>query len=358
MGLTNSEIIQILQHKKSYKTEKPSLCMIGKQNILIQWNKFVRELKSFEFEYDEELLKNIKGIKPIDAFTFFKMLKFGEVSALDYSDYEGADILFDLNSSDIPHELKEKYDFVINGGTLEHIFNISNAIKNISELAKVGGIIYHVSPLAGWIDHGFFSISPTFYIDYYQENKWEIKSVKIEFLNESGSSLYSQDCRLFSNSLEINEYIKSINNNDYQHILLQCVVEKTAADIINNNPTQGYYKRIYGIDNKPLDYEKIANFIKKSGKRKIGLYGAGHDGIQVLEKILRDNIDEYIYCFYDKNLNKVGTTIAGIEVKYPTIKNIEEVEMVVITSSKFENEIYKQLKNIRGEDYIVRGSRI
>lgn len=359
MGLTNSEIIQIIQCKREYKKEKPSLCMIGKQNILIQWNKFIRELKSFGFEYDEVLLEKIRGIKPIDAFAFFKMLGFGNVNALDYSDYEGADILFDLNSDDVPQELKEKWDFVINGGTLEHIFNISDAIKNISKMAKVGGIIYHISPLAGWIDHGFYSISPTFYMDYYQENNWKIKCINMEFLNKSGSSLYSQDCRLFGSSLEINEYIKDIKCENYPHVMLQCIVEKTAG-LTRDIPTQGYYKNVYRVNNKTIDYAKVADFVKKCGKKKVGLYGAGYDGIQVFEEILKANIDEYICCFYDKDLKKIGMSIAGLEVKYPNLKNMEEAELIVIASAKFENEIYKELLNTGGvqETCIVRGTMI
>lgn len=345
MGLTNAEIIKVLQCKKEYKREKPSLCMIGKQNIMIVWNKFVRELKSFEFDYDEVQLEKMRGIKPIDAFAFFKMLGFGKVNALDFSDYEGADILFDLNSDGVSKELTEKWDFVINGGTLEHIFNISNAIKNISELAKPGGIIFHISPLAGWVDHGFYSISPTFYMDYYQENNWNIKCINMEFLNKSGNSLYSQDYRLFDSSLEINEYINHIDNKNYSHVLLQCIVEKTAG-LTKNNPTQGYYKNMYSIfSNKSIDYAKVVAFIKKSGKKKVGLYGAGDDGAKVFREILKANIDEYVCCFYDMDFRKVGMFIAGVEVKYPSHKNLEEAELIVITSTKFENEIYEQLLN-------------
>lgn len=359
MGLTNAEIIQIMQCKREYKEEKPSLCMIGKQNILIQWNKFIRELKNFGFEYDEVLLEKIRGIKPIDAFSFFQMLGFGNVNALDYSDYEGANILFDLNSDDIPQGLIEKWDFVINGGTLEHIFNISVAIKNISKMAKKGGIIYHISPLAGWIDHGFYSISPTFYMDYYQENNWKIKCINMEFLNKSGSSLYSQDYRLFGSSLEINEYIEDIKCKNYQHVMLQCIVEKTAG-LIKENPMQGYYRNVYSVNNKAVDFVKVADFIKKCGKKKVGLYGAGNDGIQVYGEILKANIDDYICCFYDKDFKKIGMPIAGLDVKYPNLKNMEEAELIVITSAKFENEIYEELLNTRGvqEKRIVKGTMI
>src|ERR1043166_8363609 len=50
-------------------------------------------------------------------------------SAMDVSDFEGATVLHDLNQP-IPPELEERFDVVIDGGTLEHVFNFPVAIAS------------------------------------------------------------------------------------------------------------------------------------------------------------------------------------------------------------------------------------
>src|ERR1700730_2098842 len=49
---------------------------------------------------------------------------------LDYSAYEGASIVHDLNAP-IPQSLKGRFDAVIEAGALEHIFNFPVAISNL-----------------------------------------------------------------------------------------------------------------------------------------------------------------------------------------------------------------------------------
>src|SRR5437763_3852117 len=59
---------------------------------------------------------------PIDDIALFRALGFTSVESLDASDYEGADIVWDLNKA-VPDSLKAKYDVVFDGGTSEHVFN-------------------------------------------------------------------------------------------------------------------------------------------------------------------------------------------------------------------------------------------
>ena len=57
---------------------------------------------------------------------------------------------------------------------MEHIFNISQALENLSKMLKVKGHIMHLSPCNNYIDHGFYSINPTLFKDFYTQNKFKI----------------------------------------------------------------------------------------------------------------------------------------------------------------------------------------
>ena len=82
----------------------------------------------------------------ISGKTLFKSLGFTYVSVLDCSEFEGAEIIFDLNNSDLPPQIEGNYDVIIDHGTIEHIFHIPNCLNNIFKLLKINGRVIHSSP--------------------------------------------------------------------------------------------------------------------------------------------------------------------------------------------------------------------
>jgi SAM-dependent methyltransferase len=102
---------------------------------------------------------------------FFSLLGVEDCIALDCSDYEGAEITFDLNNP-LDEKLHARADVLIDGGTLEHVFDVRQALANVSLLVKPGGRIIHMSPANNYANHGFYQFSPTLYADYYRANRF------------------------------------------------------------------------------------------------------------------------------------------------------------------------------------------
>ncbi len=113
--------------------------------------------------------KWVPNIDTIDDITFFKSIGFSDVQSVDASDYEQPNFVWDFNKP-VPDTLKNKFDAVFDGGTLEHIFEVGTAFRNISAILKVGGRAIHNSPTHNFVDHGFYSFSPTLFYDYYEAN--------------------------------------------------------------------------------------------------------------------------------------------------------------------------------------------
>ncbi len=109
----------------------------------------------------------------------FRSLGFSEAETLDFSDYESASHIFDLNSSEVPEHLLEAFDVIIDGGTIEHVFHVPNALHNIYKMLRQGGKIIHLSPSSNHIDHGFYMFSPTLFWDFYAVNKFEINTFQV-----------------------------------------------------------------------------------------------------------------------------------------------------------------------------------
>jgi hypothetical protein len=90
---------------------------------------------------------------------FMECLHTSRPNSLDYSAFEGADILHDLNQP-VPDHLKERYNAVIEAGTLEHIFNFPAAIANLMQMTRVGGTIFASTVANNLCGHGFYQFSP------------------------------------------------------------------------------------------------------------------------------------------------------------------------------------------------------
>ena len=95
-----------------------------------------------------------------------------ELTALDVSDYEGAEIVHDLNLP-IPGHLHGRFKTVIDGGTFEHVFDVRAAFRNMADLLAPGGLAIHISPTNNYVNHGFWQLSPRSFYDYYHVNGFE-----------------------------------------------------------------------------------------------------------------------------------------------------------------------------------------
>ena len=95
----------------------------------------------------------------IYADAFLKCLGVDTLDIMDASDYEGATLVHDLNQH-LPKDNIKSYDCLIDGGTLEHVFNFPQAIKTCMELVKMGGNLILITPWHNYAGHGFYQFSP------------------------------------------------------------------------------------------------------------------------------------------------------------------------------------------------------
>jgi hypothetical protein len=103
----------------------------------------------------------------------------GSVEALDYSDYEGAQHVHDMNEP-VAEELTGRFDVVYDGGALEHIFNFPVAISNLMRMTRVGGRVFMSTPANNFFGHGFYQFSPELMFRVFSpENGFEVVTVQV-----------------------------------------------------------------------------------------------------------------------------------------------------------------------------------
>lgn len=141
------------------KTKGPfgAVATLGRQGLSVpEWK--LRKLIDLNAGYQhhpfcENILTDYFGASKVESF--------------DSSDYEDATFVFDMNKR--IEENINKYDTVIDSGTLEHIFNVKQAFENISNMCRVGGQIIHILPANNHCGHGFWQFSPELFFSLYSE---------------------------------------------------------------------------------------------------------------------------------------------------------------------------------------------
>jgi hypothetical protein len=99
-------------------------------------------------------------------------------------DIENGDICIDLNVGAVPEQYRGIFDIAVNAGTTEHVANQGNAFAAIHDLVRVGGLMYHLVPASGNIDHGFFGYQPKFFHRLAHVNEYEMVYFVMKGLGE------------------------------------------------------------------------------------------------------------------------------------------------------------------------------
>lgn len=168
----------------------------------------------------------------------FSAIGFDRYLSLDISEYEWADIIHDLN---IPFENKEYFeiaDFIIDSWTLEHVFNVPNALATIYYLLKDNWIVLHHSPANWYIDHWFYQFSPTLFYDYYRENNYKIVSANV-INRRKGLS-----CEPYITDIYRNKYMRYWVKYLQRSTLFFCA-QKKHASTFDKIPTQTFYREMH-----------------------------------------------------------------------------------------------------------------
>lgn len=115
------------------------------------------------------------------------------ITVVDASPYEGADTIHDMNLP-IPTKWHGQFDAVIDGGSLEHIFNVPVAFSNMADMLKVGGSIFVNTPANNMMGHGFYQFSPELMFRIFaEENGFELQNVLLYEARYPGVELTKKD---------------------------------------------------------------------------------------------------------------------------------------------------------------------
>ena len=160
MGV-NCFVLDFLLRFRERRLFKGSCLQLGRQQLHIFPNHYEAGMNVFS-RYDK--VENYNSILSCTGYTenLFSYLGCDSVVSMDYSNYEGSEIIHNMNNP-VPEEYYEKYDVIFDGGTIEHIFDVKMCFHNVKKMLKKNGIFISVNGANNHLGHGFYQFSPDLY---------------------------------------------------------------------------------------------------------------------------------------------------------------------------------------------------
>jgi SAM-dependent methyltransferase len=208
---------------------------------------------------------NTRYSNNINTKYLFSLYGSKKILISDVSRYENPDIIIDLNKN-VKRSFYNRFDNIIDMGTLEHIFNIPAALNNYKQILKKNGNIIIATSCSNLIDHGFYSFSPTLFFDFFENNGFKLTNCFLREFNpfnyESGSKIYKYET--------VGSEIPFISNKSVELIV---VAKKIHNQLNYFYPIQRVYlKNDYWLNKSSstiLEYsQKKKNLIKVNSDRK------------------------------------------------------------------------------------------
>ena len=254
MAITKNDCT-LLFHSKKIGVSFTETLTLGRLNLYVteadikdtirKYNTQTKEIASVNFDsgYSEPL---------------FELLGANNTNSIDFSEYENATIIHDLNIP-IADNLKNKFTAIVDGGTIEHVFNFPVAIKNCMDALQIGGHYIGISPANNLMGHGFYQYSPELYYRVFSEsNGFRVKQMLVCYTTENGTQWYA-----VADPAIVNSRVVLMNNFP---ISLMLIAEKISQkNVFEKTPQQADYTNAWNAfeslkENKIQEKESTAKF--------------------------------------------------------------------------------------------------
>ncbi len=176
MGLDKNGI-RFLFYCKTLAVDFSQTAMIGRQDLHLRIGDLKSVFRSFGMPLDNDNVAAIFNQNQGYAEPLLSFLGARDVQSFDKSSYEGATHLHDMNHP-MPEQFAQQYSTVLDGGSLEHVFNFPVAIKNGMDMVRVGGHYLAITPANNFLGHGFYQFSPELFFSIFTPgNGFELRTM-------------------------------------------------------------------------------------------------------------------------------------------------------------------------------------
>lgn len=225
--------VRFLLYAQKLGVDFGQTAMLGRQSLDLNRYELKKTLRSYGYSGDTKLSGSLIAKNEGYAEALLTYIGAKTIHSYDISSYEGATHIHDMNAG-ISSDLSNQYTVVLDGGSLEHVFNFPTAVKNCMEMLKIGGHFLGITPANNFMGHGLYQFSPELYYNIFtQENGFKLKKI-IAFEDKPGATWY-----LVRDPKEVKSRIQIVNNHPVYLLIIAQKMGK--ASIFETTPQQSDY---------------------------------------------------------------------------------------------------------------------
>jgi SAM-dependent methyltransferase len=153
---------------------RTSLFDLGPQDVLTSRAWLAGALACHEGALQPERMAEIYGDGEMPhrhcQLAFYGLFGITDYASTDLDD-DRATYRWDLN---YPPENLPQFDVVTDFGTIEHVYDMTAALRAMHRLLKPGGLALHVVPVFAYPNHGFHTPNPNFFPEFARANGYAL----------------------------------------------------------------------------------------------------------------------------------------------------------------------------------------
>lgn len=268
-----SQLAVVLLREHRFRPITGSLLSIGRQTVFLSPEEAAelvqRELgaaarRSSVLEIDATTRASHRGRFVTDR-AFYSLFSDATYRCLDLTSYEGADLVADL-CQPLPASIDERFDFIIDGSTLDNVFDPAMAMRNLARLLKPGGRILHFDR-ASRRHFVYVGFALSWFHDYYAIN--EFRDCQVYLAQWDGKHTDARwDFYHYEPMREENGRLVYFGQDTYYYpwreALAVVIAEKGSTSTVDRSPVQ-------------FEYRNSATLEDRDGRREIARLTAEDD---------------------------------------------------------------------------------
>lgn len=278
--MINAQIARFILKEHKHKPIAGDVLLIGRQTVAMTFAEATALLLSegIDPRYSGQPVIDRETVAAKDALTrgveyitdkfFFSMFTDATVKTLDESDYEGADVIWDINrpieygglSGLLNTQIIRSADFIFNGSCLDNLFDPAQAMRNLSAMLRPDGRILSFEH-GSIMQSAYLAYSPEWFWGFYAANDYADCVVW-------RANLISRDPNTKRFSMQGDWQICGWAPDRFGHgDIIVCLAEKGRLSTNDRTPKQEHYRAMHG-DEPGRKYESSRRFKFPNGLSK------------------------------------------------------------------------------------------
>lgn len=229
-------IAKMLLQEHAYRPIRGRVLCLGPQQVALHKGEVDAMFAKTPQDAEAAMAKwRAAGAKPgvvSDRYFFSKFPKV-KLESLDVVEGFGGTVIHDLNTP-IPAELEGQFDFILDGGTFDHLVQLGTAFQNVIRMLRPGGRVFHYNAASGYIGAAYVSFGPDLFYDYYVVNKFA--DCKIHLLRGTGPGTHDPFDVFFLPDARTKQL------NSARNQMVACLAEKAPDSTYDAVPVEYTYR--------------------------------------------------------------------------------------------------------------------